>query len=98
MAAAPTVPELSPSPKLTHEWPPLRPMRGVVTLFGYGVRVRMERGHLLVEDGIGPTRRRTRFPRVGHGLRRMVVTGSDGLVSLAALRWLVDQKVGFVML
>lgn len=31
-------------------------------------------------------------------LRRLVVTGSDGYVSLAALRWLADQKASFVML
>jgi CRISPR-associated endonuclease Cas1 len=31
-------------------------------------------------------------------LRRLVVIGSDGIVSLAALRWLADQDAGFVML
>jgi CRISPR-associated endonuclease Cas1 len=35
---------------------------------------------------------------VGHGLRRLVVIGSDGFVSLAALRWLADQDAAFVML
>jgi CRISPR-associated endonuclease Cas1 len=57
----------------------------------------VERGHLLVEDGIGE-RIRTRFPRVRHGLRRLVVIGSDGSVSLAAIRWLADQDAAFVML
>jgi len=57
----------------------------------------VERGHLILEDGIG-TRLRVRFPRVGHGLRRLVVIGSDGMVSLAALRWLADQDAAFVML
>jgi CRISPR-associated endonuclease Cas1 len=57
----------------------------------------VERGHLTLEDGIG-TRDRTRFPRVRHGIRRLVVIGSDGMVSLAALRWLADQDVAFVML
>jgi len=33
------------------------PCHGVVTLFGYGIQVRVDRGHLLLEDGIGPTRR-----------------------------------------
>jgi hypothetical protein len=28
------------------------------------------------------------LPRVRHGLRRLVVIGADGMVSLAALRWL----------
>ena len=65
---------------------------------GYGIHVRVDRGHLLLEDGIGPKRRCARLPRVGHGLRRLVVIGSDGVVSLAALRWLSDQKASFVML
>ncbi len=69
-----------------------------MTLFGYGIQVCVDRGHLLLEDGIGPNRRRFRLPKVGHGLKRLVVIGSDGMVSLAALRWLSDQKAAFVML
>src|SRR3989475_5794773 len=76
----------------------LIPRHGVVTLFGYGIQVRVDRGHLLLEDGIGADRRQARFPRVGHGLRRLVVIGADGMVSLAALRWLADQDAAFVML
>src|SRR5207253_1347705 len=74
------------------------PRHGVVTLFGYGIQVRVDRGHLLVEDGIGADRRQTRFPRVGHGLKRLVVIGADGMISLGALRWLADQDAAFVML
>jgi CRISPR-associated endonuclease Cas1 len=74
------------------------PRHGVVTLFGYGIQVRVDRGHLLLEDGIGPDRRNARLPRVGHGLKRLVVIGSDGMVSLAALRWLADQDAAFTML
>ncbi len=76
----------------------IQPRQGVVTLFGYGTSVRVDRGHLVVEDGIAKDRRQARFPRVGHGLRRLVVIGSDGMVSLAALRWLADQDASFVML
>jgi CRISPR-associated endonuclease Cas1 len=74
------------------------PRSGVVTLHGYGVAVRVEKGHLILEDGIGTDRRRTRLARVGHGLKRLAVIGSDGVVSLAALRWLADQDASFVML
>src|SRR5215813_1580076 len=77
---------------------PITPRHGVVTLFGYGINVRVDRGHLILQDGIGPARRDARFPRVGHGLRRLVMIGSDGFVSLAALRWLADQNASFVML
>jgi CRISPR-associated endonuclease Cas1 len=69
-----------------------------VTLFGYGTTVRVDRGHLILEDRIGPNRRHGRLARIGHGLRRLVVIGSDGTVSLAALRWLADQQAAFVML
>jgi hypothetical protein len=33
---------------------PIRPQRGVVTLFGYGIRVHVERGHLII-TGSGPS-------------------------------------------
>jgi CRISPR-associated endonuclease Cas1 len=71
---------------------------GVLTLFGFGIKVRMQSGHLEIEDGIGPERRKIRLARVGHGLTRLVVIGADGFVSLAALRWLADQDASFVML
>src|SRR5712691_11230325 len=92
MAATQTVPQFPASRKsLTFR-------QGVLTLFGYGISVNVERGHLIVKDGIGADRLQARLPRVGHGLRRMVVIGSDGMVSLAALRWLADQDAAFVML
>jgi CRISPR-associated endonuclease Cas1 len=77
---------------------PINPRYGVVTLFGYGIRASVDRGHLVLDDGIGASRRHGRFPRVGHGIRRLVIGGADGVVSLAALRWLSDQKASFLML
>jgi CRISPR-associated endonuclease Cas1 len=74
------------------------PKNGIVTLAGYHIQVRVEQGHLLLQDGMGADRRCYRLPRVGHGLKRLVVIGSDGIVSLSALRWLADQKAAFVML
>jgi len=74
------------------------PRPRVLTLFGYGIQVRVDRGHLVVEDGIGTERYHYRLPRVGHGLKRLVVIGSDGLISLAALRWLERQDAAFTML
>jgi CRISPR-associated endonuclease Cas1 len=92
MVASATVPQLEDSGNL------LTPRHGVVTLFGYGISVTVDRGHLIVKDGIGGDRHEARFSRVGHGLRRLVVIGADGFVSLAALRWLADQDAAFVML
>jgi CRISPR-associated endonuclease Cas1 len=76
----------------------LKPRRGVIVLYGYGSNVRVERGHLVIEDGIGSERYYARLPRVNHGLERLVVIGSDGAVSFSALRWLADQNASFVML
>src|SRR5882762_8749490 len=92
MAASANVSQFSQSRNL------LVPRHGVVTLFGYGIRVYVDRGHLVLKDGIGSDRCEARFARVGHGLRRLVVIGSDGMVSLAALRWLADQHAAFLML
>jgi CRISPR-associated endonuclease Cas1 len=92
MAATKTVPQFP------QTYNSLTPRHGVVTLSGYGIQVRVDRGHLLLEDGIGADRCQHRFARVGHGLKRLVVIGSDGMVSLAALRWLADQGSAFVML
>src|SRR6266403_3503691 len=76
----------------------LTPRHGVVTLYGHGIAVHLERGHLVLKDGIGGERREARLARVGHGLRRLILIGSDGFVSLGALRWLADQDAAFVML
>ncbi len=84
----------------SHTLPHSYPIRksGVLVLSGYGIRVQVNAGHLVVQDGIADERRTIRLPRVGHGLRRLVIIGSDGFVSLEALRWLADQDAAFVML
>jgi hypothetical protein len=80
MAATQTVPQ-----HLKHcNFTTITPRNGVVTLYGYGIGVHVDRGHLTIRDGIGFDRRKARLPRVGHGLRRLVLVGSDGMVSLFA--------------
>lgn len=95
MAATENVRQLSQSHNSTEL---IVPRHGVVTLFGYGIQVRVDRGHLVLDSGIGPDRYYARLPRVGHGLTRLVVIGSEGMVSLAALRWLSAQDVAFSVL
>jgi CRISPR-associated endonuclease Cas1 len=80
--------------------PHSQPIRksGVIVLNGYGIRVQVNAGHLLLHDGIADERRIIRLPRVNHGLKRLVMVGSDGFITLEALRWLADQGAAFVML
>ncbi|HWO37073.1 MAG TPA: CRISPR-associated endonuclease Cas1 [Candidatus Acidoferrum sp.] len=71
---------------------------GVLVLSGFGIKARVHIRHLELEDGVGLERRKFRLARVGHGLKRLICIGSDGFVSLSALRWLADQDVAFTML
>src|SRR2546427_10886655 len=71
---------------------------GVLTIYGFGIRARMQAGHLEIEHGIGPDRHKFRLPRVNHRLKRLVCIGDDGFITLSALRWLSDVGASFVML
>lgn len=55
---------------------------------GYGLKVVVERGHLVVEDGICEERRRGSFAKAVPRLKRLVLLGHTGFVTLEALRWL----------
>src|SRR5579863_7130075 len=83
-----------------HTLPHLYAIRksGVLVLFGWGIRVQVNTGHLLLHDGIADERRTIRLPRVGHSLKRLVMIGSDGFITLEALRWISDVGAAFVML
>ena len=71
---------------------------GVCVVDGYGVKIRVERGRLVVSDGRGPLRREGRFTRATHGIRRLVLLGHTGFISLDAIRWLADVGIGLVQL
>jgi len=71
---------------------------GVLTIHGFGVRVRMQSGHLEIEDGVASERRTLRLPRVNHRLKRLVCISKDGFTTLSALKWLSDVGASFVFL
>jgi CRISP-associated protein Cas1 len=62
----------------------------VVIASGYGVRVYVERGHLVVHDGLGRDRSTCRFNRATAGVKRIVLIGHTGFITLDALRWIRD--------
>jgi CRISPR-associated endonuclease Cas1 len=71
---------------------------GVLVADGYGIRVAVERGHLIVEGGMGFERWRTRFSRLDRELKRVVIIGHTGTISLEAIRWLHGVGVPLVHL
>lgn len=80
-------------------WPAdLAPRRGILVLQGYGLDVRVWRGRLRVADGIGADRREAIVHRATGGLRRLVVLGHTGTVTLDAIRWLADVGAGYLQI
>ena len=57
----------------------------------------MQSGHLEIKEH-GLNRRKLRFARVGHGLKRLVLVASDGFITFDALQWLCAQDIAFSML
>jgi CRISPR-associated endonuclease Cas1 len=71
---------------------------GVCVADGTGIRLSVERGALVVTDGIGDHCRTRRFDKATHGLRRVVIMGVTGTVSIDALHWCSRLGIGVVML
>jgi CRISPR-associated endonuclease Cas1 len=74
------------------------PNPAVCVADGFGVRVSIDRGRLVVSDGLGTHRRERRYSRATHGLARLVVLSSAGTVGLDALRWCAGTGIGVVVL
>lgn len=72
--------------------------QGILVLSGYGLRVAVERGHLVVADGIGRERRCGTFSRATSKLKRLVILGHSGTISFEALRWLTDLGASFIQI
>ena len=68
----------------------------VVVADGFGVRVTVHHGALVVADGVGEVRRTRTFPKVS-APERLVVTG-DGMLTTGALAWCRAQGVAVVVL
>jgi CRISPR-associated endonuclease Cas1 len=80
------------------ELTPVTPRNGVLTLTGYGLRVRVERGYLEVSDGMADKRRAGRFHKTDRSLKHLIILGHSGNITLDAFRWLHDAGVSFTQL
>lgn len=70
----------------------------VVVVDGYASRIWVERGHLAILDGIGRAPRRRDLSRATSRVRRLVVLGHNGTISLEAMRWLHDIGAGYLQI
>jgi CRISPR-associated endonuclease Cas1 len=71
---------------------------GVIVAAGYGLKLYVERGHLTVSDGVGRDRQTRRYHRATSKLKRVVVIGHDGYITLEAMRWIRDVGGTFVQI
>jgi CRISPR-associated endonuclease Cas1 len=76
----------------------LRRRGNVCVVSGYGVKVTVSRGQLLVSDGHGSERRERRYTRANSKLARLVMLGHAGYITLEAIRWLADLGIPFLQL
>ena len=71
---------------------------GVIALAGYGLDARIDRGRLCLKDGIANRRREASFTKATCGIKRLVLLGHSGAISLEALRWLHDIDAGIAQI
>ena len=69
----------------------------IVVLDGYGLSIKVEKGHLVCSDGIAKDRREFRFSRVSK-LKRLVILGHTGAITFDAIRFLHDLGAALVMI
>lgn len=67
---------------------------GLVVAAGYGLKLYVERGHLIVHDGVGRNRQTRRYHRATSKLKRVVVIGHDGNSPAALLAKATDFNRG----
>ena len=66
---------ISPTPATAH----------VAVADGYGISLTVNRGHLVIHDGIGSHRCTRRYPRIERDLRRILILGHTGSIGLEAM-------------
>lgn len=68
----------------------------VLIAHGYGVRVGLWNGHLDIKDGIGRIRRTRKIPKADRTVKRLIITGQEGYITLGALRWCQDHGLSIL--
>src|SRR4051794_28796204 len=70
----------------------------VLYVAGYGTSLTVNRGALVIHDGIGSQRTTRRLYRGDRTVRRILVHSATGTISLAAMRWCLDVGIALICL
>jgi len=71
---------------------------GLCVASGYGLKLYVDHGQLIVHDGICDERQTRRYHRATSRLKRVVVLGHDGYITLETLHWIRDIGAAFVQI
>jgi CRISPR-associated endonuclease Cas1 len=71
---------------------------GVLVLSGYSVTLKVQNGCLQVIDGVGDEARKDIFSKPNCRIKRVVILGYNGSVSLSSLKWLFDIGAGILQI
>ncbi len=71
--------------------------RGICVARGYGIKITVQRGHLVVHDGVADRRRTRRYHRTSK-LKRLVLIANTGYLTIDAMRWLHDTGAALIHL
>lgn len=66
----------------------------VAIVRGYKVKLGVDHGHLVISDGIDVHERK--IPLIDRTLRRVIITGRAGYITLSALRWCRSHQVAII--
>lgn len=69
---------------------------GVIFAGGYGVRISVDRRHLVISQGTGRDRKVTRLAKAVSRVKRVVIRAATGAITFEALRWLHDANAGLI--
>ena len=72
-------------------------LKGVLVVDGYNVSLRVDHNHLIITDGIGRHKRVRQLTRSQRIVKRIVILGQAGLVTLDAIRFCSDLEIVLCM-
>jgi CRISPR/Cas system-associated endonuclease Cas1 len=70
----------------------------VLVLDGFGLKIFVRHGQLVLADGVGDERRERRLARSNRDVDRIVLLGNEGFITLEAVRWLDRVGIALVQL
>lgn len=68
----------------------------VLIVHGFGIRLVVREGKLVINDGVGEYRRERALEAVDRTVRRIIITSNDGYMSLSAMRWCKAHRISII--